>query len=112
MSDASSIAWFGMTRVELVHRLRELADEVESSSISASGPITRIDCWTVARRAVPCLIGVPTSHPNISNGKPFFSSELYYLDIERRIARSFSRWYALGDQVDPGYWEQRYPVQQ
>lgn len=111
MSDASSIAWFGMTRLKLVHRLRQLADELEVSSISARGPITRIDHWTVARRTVPCLIGIPTSHPRISDGEPLYSSELYYLDPNERIARSFSRWYELGNQVDPRYWEQRFPVQ-
>ncbi|PLU23234.1 hypothetical protein BMJ31_15270 [Sinorhizobium medicae] len=100
-----------MTRLKLVHRLRQLADELEVSSISASGPITRIDHWTVARRAVPCLIGIPTSHPRISDGQPLYSSELYYLDPDERIARSFSRWYELGNQVDPSYWEQRFPVQ-
>jgi hypothetical protein len=100
-----------MTRFQLVQRLRQLADELEVFSISVSAPITRIDHWSVARRGVPCLIGLPTSHPTIPDGEPLYSSELYYLDPNERIARSFSRWYELGEQVEPGYWEQRYQVQ-
>lgn len=111
MNDSSSISWFGMTRLQLVHRLRELADELEVPSISINGPITRIDQWTVASRAVPCLIGVPTSHPKITDGEPLYSSELFYLDPQKRIARSFSRWYSLGEQVDSGQWAQHLRVQ-
>lgn len=111
MSDGSSNAWFGMTRVQLVERLRQLADELDSLPNLDDKPATRMDRWAVARRMVPCLIGIPTSHPTIPDGDPIFSSELYFLDVERRIARSFSRWYELGDQVDPSYWENRYPRQ-
>lgn len=100
-----------MTRIQLVHRLRELADELEIPSITVNRPTARIDQWTVARRAVPCLIGVPTSHPNISDGEPLYSSELFYLDPQKRIARSFSRWYELGEQADPGHWAQHPRVQ-
>jgi hypothetical protein len=39
-----------------------------------------------------------------------FSSELYFLDVERRIARSFSRWYELGEQAHPGYWDGLVPA--
>ncbi|KAB1126136.1 hypothetical protein F4V90_03200 [Neorhizobium galegae] len=112
MSDTSSIAWFGMTRLQLVNRLRLLACELEETSIPANHPLTRIDQWTIAQRAVPCLIGVPTSHPTISDGEPLFSSELYFLDPERCIARTFSRWYELGEQAEAAYWNHRYPRQQ
>lgn len=112
MSDTSSIAWFGMTRAELVSRMRQLAHELEETSLNANQPITRIDQWAVAQRAVPCLIGIPTSHPRIPDGEPLFSSELYYLDPGRRIARTFSRWYQLGERADAAYWEHRYPRQQ
>ncbi|MBP2463608.1 MULTISPECIES: hypothetical protein [unclassified Rhizobium] len=109
MSDASSVAWFGMTRVQLIEGLRKLADDLEQSAISKTIPPVRIDQWTVARRVVPCLIGLPTSHPTIADGQPLFSSELYYLDPGRNIARTFSRWYDLGNQAAPNYWEHRYP---
>lgn len=111
MSDFSSKAWFGMTRAQLIKRLRQLADEIEDLSTVAATCRTRIDRWAIARRAVPCLIGIPASHPTFPDGHPLFSSELFFLDAERRIARSFSRWYELGDQVDANYWEDQYPRQ-
>lgn len=74
--------------------------------------MTKIDKWTIARRTVPCLIGLPSAHPKFSDGQPLLTSELYFLDPGLRIARSFSRWYELGEQVDPSYWEQRSPRQQ
>nr|WP_325265540.1 DUF6634 family protein [uncultured Rhizobium sp.] len=100
-----------MTRLQLVQRLRQLADELEDSSSPTRRPVTRIDRWALANRTVPCLIGIPTAHPKIGDGEPLFSSELYYLDPEACIARSFSRWYRLGEQVDPSYWEQHHTVQ-
>lgn len=111
MSDSSSIAWFGLTRLQMVCRLRELADELEMLSIPEYRSLTRLDDWALTRRAVPCLIGVPTNHPTVSDGKSLLSSELFYFDPQERIARSFSRWYQLGSQVDPVSWAQDSRVQ-
>lgn len=111
MSDESSQAWFNMSRAQLSERLIELARDVGILKLPDHGPVTKIEKWSVARRVVPCLIGVPESHPEIGNGEPMFTSELFFLDTERSLARSFSRWYELGEQVDPGYWKLRYPRQ-
>lgn len=108
MSISSSTAWFGMTREELCAHLERLAGDIRQPE-TAPMRVTEIDKWAIAHRAVPCLIGLPSGHPKISDGQPLFTSELYFLDPEQRMARSFSRWYKLGEQVDPAYWEQRYP---
>lgn len=109
MSDVSSLAWFGMTRGQLIGQLRQMASELEVPLASATEPTTYIEQWAVVRRAVPCLIGLPTSHPKLADGKPIVSSELFYLDPCNSIARTFSRWYRLGQQAQPGYWENCYP---
>ncbi|WP_312862228.1 DUF6634 family protein [Rhizobium sp. P32RR-XVIII] len=56
---------------------------------------------------MPCLIGRPIGHPKVPDGKMACTSELFYLDRERGIARTMSRWYRLGTCVDPGYWDER-----
>ena len=95
-----------MSRQQLAGRLERLANDLLSLRIEAAEPIVRIDQWALANRTVPCLVGIPTSHPKIADGQPLFSSELFYLDPKLRIARSFSRWYKLGDQVEPAFWDQ------
>lgn len=106
VNDFSSIAWFHMTRVELALRLRAIADDLDRGIQSLDG-VTVIDRWCPARRTVPCLIGIATGHPTVKDGHPLFSSELFYLDADRGVARSFSRWYKLGQPVEPEFWNHK-----
>lgn len=101
---------FGMPRSEVVRKLRALADDLDSvrERDHTGAHSVAIYDWALAKRAVPCLIGRAKSHPTIEDGHPLFSSELYYLDEERGIARTLSRWYQLGNRLDPDSWNQRY----
>ncbi|NEK17459.1 hypothetical protein GR257_21760 [Rhizobium leguminosarum] len=102
--------WFGMDRYDLINRLRSVADDLEAVDKERSGIIPKavlIRNWALAQRTVPCLIGNATGHPEIGNDRPTFSSPIYYIDNERRIARTFSRWYRLGNRVDPEFWNIR-----
>ena len=111
MKESCFHAWFGMSRHALVSRLRTLADDLEELDEYDNGkvqPPAMINEWALAKRAVPCLIGVPTRHPKIEDGHTLFSSSLFYLDEERGLARSFSRWYQLGTRVDPEFWNNKY----
>lgn len=99
--------WFGMDRVDLINRLRSIADDLEAVSQVAANSKPEgvlIRNWALAQRTVPCLIGNPAGHPIIGNDRLTFSSPIYYMDIERRIARTFSRWYRLANRVDPEFW--------
>lgn len=112
MDDSVFDAWFGMPRETLVRRLRSLADDLENADRfddSRVVPAVSIEDWALAKRAVPCLIGQPKGHPTVRDGKPMFSSNLYYLDERRGLARTFSRWYRLGPRVSPDFWNSRYP---
>lgn len=101
--------WFGVSRTDLVVSLRSLADDLEVIGVRAVVPLptVRLDQWALAKRTVPCLIGTPTGHPRIDDGKPCFSSELYYLDPKAGLARTFSRWYRLGTPVDFAHFDKR-----
>lgn len=106
MSDSVFRYWFGMSRAEVVRKLHALADDLDSIAehdhTSASSVV--IYDWALAKRAVPCLIGRAKGHPTIEDGHPLFSSELYYLDEDRGIARTLSRWYQLGNRLDLNSW--------
>lgn len=107
--DSAFVEWFGMSRASLVDCLRRLADDLENveQCSEAQAPGAAMNSWTLGRRSVPCLIGRPLGHPVIFDGNPACSSELFYLDPERGIARTMSRWYRLGTRVDPDYWAER-----
>lgn len=106
--EVSSSAWFGMSRAKLAQSLRELADDLERGIPAPGCPTVALEDWTLARRAVPCLIGSPAGHPNIRDQNPLFSSEVFFLDAERRFARTFSRWYSLGQMAQPEFWDQQF----
>ncbi|CDZ39067.1 Hypothetical protein NGAL_HAMBI1146_31980 [Neorhizobium galegae bv. officinalis] len=105
--DASSEIWFGMSLSDLVSHLRLLANDLEQGSPSVCQNVVAVEQWALARRAVPCLIGFSQGHPKVANGAPLFSSELFFLDADRGLARTFSRWYSLGERVEPDFWNSR-----
>ncbi len=111
-SDSVIHTWFGMSKTSLVHTLRCLADDLESISDDVEAlPAVAINSWALSQRPVPCLVGRTLGHPSVGDGRPVLSSELFYLDSERGIARTMSRWYRLGTRVHPDYWNERYPGQ-
>ncbi|UIJ79108.1 MULTISPECIES: hypothetical protein [Rhizobium] len=110
MDDSDSADWFGMERTDLIMRLRQVADDLEAvggAPDKSLPPGVSIKNWALAQRTIPCLIGNATGHPEIGQNRPMFSSPIYYMDIERRIARTFSRWYRLENRVDPEFWNIR-----
>jgi len=62
-----------------------------------------MDNWILMRRAVPCLSGISTGHPDIRDGAAAITSEIYFIDTERRLARSLSRWYLLDDPLSDDF---------
>lgn len=101
--------WLGMPHPSLVAKLRRLADDLAdiNGCAEAHAPEAAFNSWTLGKRVVPCLIGRPMGHPVISDGRPAFSSELFFFDPHRGIARTMSRWYRLGTRVEPEYWGER-----
>lgn len=105
--------WFGFTQGDLLRKLQSLVTDLKEP-IPLKVPqnqIAHIEDWCLARRVVPCLIGRTRGHPHIGDSSLMFSSELFYLNETFGFARSFSRWYRLGNQVPPSYWENGHPRQ-
>jgi hypothetical protein len=50
--------------------------------------------WRLTYRRVLSLNGVSISHPTLGT-KSIRTSEVYFIDLDRGIARTLSRWYRL-----------------
>jgi hypothetical protein len=91
--------------------LRRLADDLENIDRQPDriAPEVTMHRWALGKRMVPCLLGCPIGHPSIADGKSAYSSELFYLDRQRGIARTMSRWYRLGTRAAPAHPDERLP---
>ena len=56
--------------------------------------------WKTSTRAATCLEGIILQHPRLGNiGFNGITSELWLLDLDRDYARTFSRFYRLGQKA-------------
>ena len=87
---------------EIVAQARRLADDVErmlagaplDDALLAGAPI--LDLWRPALRQVQALTGVVKGHPSVADGRQALTTEVYAIDLERGLARTWSRFYLLG----------------
>jgi hypothetical protein len=95
--------WRWSTSSSTIGRLRALADDLEAVALGRSEPhpTTLVTSWSFATRAAPCLVGNAFGHPSIGDGRRAITSEVYYVDPTRRLARTLSRWYRLGSYEPP-----------
>ncbi len=88
--------WLGTPPGVLLPRLKSLLNDLERLA-GPGGRIEKTDAVIIrncilAQRSVPCLLGEMSGHPSIKDG-PGITSEIYYLDQKRKMARTISRWY-------------------
>lgn len=98
LGDSSFDLWFGYSKTGLVEKLRRLADDLEDAETSAKAnvPGAFLKDWFLVQRSVPSLVGQSFGHPNIVDGRTACTSQLFFLDERRGLARTLSRWYSLG----------------
>ncbi|MFC0386793.1 DUF6634 family protein [Muricoccus vinaceus] len=56
-----------------------------------------VDYWQWSARSMKTVIGILQGHPRLADG-PVHTTEVWAVDLERRWARTLSRFYVLGDQ--------------
>ncbi|TBG89603.1 hypothetical protein ELG67_11135 [Rhizobium leguminosarum] len=92
--------WLGSPPELIIPRLRSLVNDLEDlaapNRIPAMDDAVIIKNCILTSRSVPCLIGQMHGHPTIKDGAGI-TSELFYLDRKRRVARTLSRWYRFDD---------------
>lgn len=94
--------YLGDDRQTLIKKLQSLVIDLSAPDFPHVSSIpVMIDKYKVSRREVPCLLGNAFCHPKIIDGHASISSELFYFDPERGIARTMSRWYRLGTPANP-----------
>ncbi|MBY5545974.1 hypothetical protein HFO61_03805 [Rhizobium leguminosarum] len=88
--------WLGSPPSVMIPRLQSLLGDLQilASPNGYDGPADAVVIRNamLVQRSVPCLIGEMSGHPHIKDG-PGLTSELFYLDEKRKIARTLSRWY-------------------
>lgn len=91
--------------IEVMRRMRAMCDDVDavlagltpSETLLADAPV--IQGWSTVPYEAICLSGWVSGHPTIRTG-PLVSSQVYMLDLDRRWARTLSRFYRLGTPAD------------
>ena len=86
--------------------LRALADDLErilhghypsEHELNNSPAITN---WQLSARRTTCLTGTLVEHPRLGSLVPNgITSEVWLLDLDRNYARTFSRFYRLGQKA-------------
>lgn len=61
------------------------------------GACPLLDQWSFGFLPAPCLVGTVYEHPALGNRSSIHTSELVLIDPNRRWARTWSRFYRLGD---------------
>ncbi len=70
--------------------------QLYNSRTMASAPL--LEEWRLAVRPMPCLEGLATGHPLLPGNKRLIvTSDLWLFSPELGLARTFSRWYRLGE---------------
>jgi hypothetical protein len=89
---------------EEASRLEQLARDLRAI---AAGRLTIDDAatvelanWRLTYRRVLSLNGVSIAHPTLGT-KSIHTSEVYFIDLDRGIARTLSRWYRLTTPFTP-----------
>jgi hypothetical protein len=57
-----------------------------------------LDQWSLGLLPVPCLTGAVYQHPTLGNRRSIYTSELVLVDPNGKWARTWSRFYRLGDR--------------
>ncbi|MGQ3038865.1 MAG: DUF6634 family protein [Neoaquamicrobium sediminum] len=91
---------------EMAERLSALAADLRTIAGDqmpeglVQGSVPTLEQWSPAVRPSVCLEGLVGGHPVlVGQDRAIRTSELWYLDEEAGSARTYSRWYRLGQRA-------------
>ena len=99
--------FFGDNPREIAERARRLADDIEliargDAPVPADLAVAPVlDRWRLVCRSTPSLVGIVSRHPNVGEGHRTLTSEVFALNTEHGLARTWSRLYVLGRSAGP-----------
>lgn len=83
------------TLVRLTRDIRQATSEsFDPATMLANAPL--LEEFALVRHSALSLSGIVSGHPRISDGHRCVTTQIFYLDTERGVARSVNRWYRLG----------------
>jgi hypothetical protein len=93
-----------MDLLETALKLRELADAL-AEAVYGNLPqdsidLPRLHCWTLGTHDAPNLVGYVEEHP-VLGSRAISTSQLFFISEELGLARTLSRWYRLGERLQP-----------
>ncbi len=74
---------------------RANAGQIEIGAI-ANAPL--LDSYRAVLGRAYALKGIVTGHPRLEDGKEIITSQLFYLDPDRGVARTMNNWYRLSQR--------------
>ncbi|MCQ8782915.1 DUF6634 family protein [Mangrovibrevibacter kandeliae] len=86
----------------VIERLRRLLADLERieagwrPTLRDLGNAPHLEDWQIVHRMLPSLAGVVHEHPVIADGHRTLTSDLWLIAPELGFARTFSRFYRLG----------------
>ncbi|QRM56407.1 DUF6634 family protein [Sinorhizobium sp. BG8] len=78
----------------LLDDLRRFSNKELDEEDFAMAPVLR--SYRLTLGPAYALSGTVSGHPYIPDGREIVSSQLFFLDSERAVARTLNRWYRLG----------------
>ncbi|WP_296022115.1 DUF6634 family protein [uncultured Agrobacterium sp.] len=78
----------------LLDDLHRFADGTLEDDALAEAPL--LQSYKLVIGPAYALGGIVSGHPRIPDGREIVSSQLFFLDPERAVARTLNRWYRLG----------------
>lgn len=84
----------------VIAKMRSLANDLEAFLIHDRTPIAEVEIaeWSIATIETQALVGRPSGHPSLQDGRLIQTSELFFISERMRLARTLSRWYRLGER--------------
>jgi hypothetical protein len=84
--------------IGLAKTFEQLAIDMRKAAagdFSSINPTAELHYWFLGLRSVPILLSSSAGHPLLGN-KDIHTSQLFFIDPDVGLARTFSRWYRLG----------------
>ena len=83
--------------IDLLDDVREIrADKGPSATDLKAAPL--LDQWSLGLIPASCIVGTVVRHPVLGNRSQVHTSQMVLIDSENGWARTWSRYYRLGDR--------------
>ena len=100
-----TICFIGGDAAHSLAKARQLVDDLADLAKNG-GPTTEqlaaaplLSPWRGTTRSSPALTGLVFGHPRLADNRPALTTELFAIDIDAGWARSWSRFYRLGQPL-------------